>query len=196
MNIKDIHDNISEGRSVIMYKQDIKAIIPELAAKWTVIYIPEPIPPKLRLAEILAKLGAGKKETMKRFTIEEMKERIANETKNKKIIIALNHFEKMTKTSAEVFDYLMTLPGIILLCSYEKKFKDHAYKLFTKMESYIEEKDEEINIKLAIFVIITVLCVFSYIKLALSITGIVAFVVLASIWFGLMIFRTFLFVGK
>ena len=45
MNIKDIHENISEGRSVIMYKQDIKAIIPELAAKWTVIYIPEPIPP-------------------------------------------------------------------------------------------------------------------------------------------------------
>ncbi|MDP1552119.1 MAG: hypothetical protein Q8M06_03795 [Methanobacteriaceae archaeon] len=196
MNINDIITNVNEGKSVIMYKQDIKAIIPELASRWTVIYVAEPNPPKLRLAEILTKLGAGNKETMKRFTIEELKEKIAQQTRNKKVIIALNNFEKITKTSVEVFEFLMSLPGIILLCSYKKKFKPHAYKLFIAMESYVEEKDEEIRITYALFLIIAGIFVLIYLKIAFAIDGFMAFLVLAALWFGLTIFRTLLFVAR
>jgi hypothetical protein len=185
MNINDIITNVNEGKSVIMYKQDIKAIIPQLASRWTVIYVAEPNPPKLRLAEILTKLGAGNKETMKRFTIEELKEKLAQQTRNKKVIIALNNFEKITKTSVEVFEFLMSLPGIILICSYNKKFKPHAYKLFIAMESYVE-----------LFLIIAGMFVLIYLKIAFAIDGFMAFLVLAALWFGLTIFRTLLFVAR
>ncbi|MCK9150488.1 hypothetical protein MXE27_00855 [Methanobacterium alcaliphilum] len=179
-----------------MFKKDVKTLIPEISARWTTIYLAEPVPPKLRLVEILSKLGAGKKETMKRFTIEELKDKIESETKNKKVIIAFNHFEKMTKTGSQAFEFLIDLPSIILVCSYQNHFRDHAYTLFTRMESFKDEKDEEVDIKLAVFAVITFLCIFSYLKLAFSFAGTMAFGVLAATWFGLMIFRTFLFFCK
>ena len=187
---------VNDNKSVLVYREDVYKFLPDLANRWTTVFIKDPVPPKLKLIEICEKLGIEKKEKLRRKTIEELKELIAKETKNKKIVILFNHFERMTQLGADTWDFINNLDSIILVASYHKNFKSVAYSLFRQMEHIREEIHEEIDIKFSIFAIITALGLFSYVKLASLNTAYVASLLLAGIWFALIVFRTFIFVGR
>lgn len=187
---------ISEGRSVILYKQDLQKVVKFLSDKWTVLYLAGPNPPKSRLVELLVMMGLGTKDALNNMTTDELKDKFSAETKNKKIVIALNHFETITKRSVDLFYFFLNAPGVTLVCNYEDNFKEHAYGLFTKMEHFIEDKDEEVNITFTLFWIMASLAVIFYLKLAFAISSMWSVVILAALWFGLTIFRTLTFLLK
>lgn len=187
---------ISEGRSVILYKHDLQKVVKFLSDKWTVLYLAGPNPPKSRLVELLVMMGLGTKDALNNMTTDELKDKFSSETKNKKIVIAMNHFETITKRSVDLFYFFLNAPGVTLVCNYEDNFKEHAYGLFTKMEHFIEEKDEEINITFTMFWIIASFAVIFYLKLAFSISSMWSVIILAALWFGLTIFRTLTFLLK
>lgn len=191
-----IYDCVNDNKSVLVYREDVHKILPDLANRWTTIFIGDPVPPKQKLIEIAAKLGLDNKERLRRKTIEELRELIGKKTKNKKVVILFNHFEKMTQLAADTWGFLNNLKSIVIVASYSKNFKSVAYKLFQSMDHIREEKHEEIDIKYSIFAIITALGLFSYMKVALLNVGLIAFTLLATIWFGLLIFRTFIYVGR
>ncbi|WP_157809679.1 hypothetical protein [Methanobacterium subterraneum] len=179
-----------------MYREDVHKFLPDLANRWTAIFVKDPVPPKQKLIDIAEKLGFAKRERLRRKTIEELKELIKEKTKNKKIVILFNHFERTTQLAADTWGFLINLDSIVIVASYSKNFKAAAYTLFRQMEHIREEMHEEIDIKYSIFAIITVLGLFSYIKLATANNAYIASMLLAGIWFGLIVFRTFIFVGR
>ena len=83
------------------------------------------------------------------FQLDELKDKFSAETKNKKIVIALNHFETITKRSVDLFYFFLNAPGVTLVCNYEDNFKEHAYGLFTKMEHFIEAAEAGAEVLLA-----------------------------------------------
>lgn len=196
MNSDNIFDCVRENKSVIIYKEDVHKFLPDLANRWTAIFIGDPVPPKQKLIDIAQKLGLENKDRLKRLTIEELKELLEAKTKNKKIVILFNHFERMTQLGADTWGFLNSLNSFILVASYYKNFKSVAYTLFQQFEHIKEEKHEEIDIKYSIFAIITAMCIFSYMKIASLNIGLIAFTLLATIWFGLIIFRTFIYLGR
>ena len=196
MIMHKVFDCVNSNKSVLVYKEDVHKFLPDLANRWTAIFIGEPVPPKQKLIVISEKLGFAKKEKLRRKTIEELKELIKEKTKNKKIVILFNHFERMTQLGADTWGFLISLDSIILVTSYSTNFKPAAYTLYRQMEHIREEKHEEMDIKYSIFAIITALGLFSYIKLATASNAYIASILLAGIWFGLIIFRTFIFVGR
>ncbi|MFA0834141.1 MAG: hypothetical protein ACC609_09060 [Methanobacterium formicicum] len=141
-------------------------------------------------------MGFSKREKLRRKTIEELKELIAEKTKNKKVVILFNHFERTTQLAADTWGFLIGLDSIILVASYSKNFKAVAYTLYRQMEHIREEMHEEIDVKYSVFAIITAMGLFSYIKLAAANNAYIASMLLAGIWFGLIVFRTFIFVGR
>ena len=187
---------VNDNKSVLVYREDVHKFLPDIANRWTAIFIKEPVPPKTKLIEICERLGIEKKEKLRRKTIEELKELIAEKTKNKKIVIMFNHFDRMTQLGADTWGFLINLDSIILVASYYKNFKSVAYSLFRQMEHIREEIHEEIDIKYSIFAVITALGLFSYVKLASLNTAYIASLLLAGIWFALIVFRTFIFVGR
>lgn len=191
-----IFDCVNDGKSVLVYKEDIQKFLPDLANRWTTIYIKEPVPPKDKLIMVLISLGHESKKKLRRLNIVELKEIIEKETKNKKIVIAFNHFEKTTQLGADTWGDLINLDSIIIVASYSNNFKSHAYSLFKKMQHFRDEKHEVVDIKYSVFAVLTAMGLFSYMKLASLNIGLVAFTLLATIWFSLIIFRTFVYVGR
>lgn len=191
-----IFDCVNDNKSVLVYREDVHKFLPDLSNRWTTIFIKEPVPPKPKLVDIAYKLGYEKKDRLRRKTIEELKELLERKTKNKKVVIMFNHFERMTQLAVDAWDFLMSLDSIIVVASYNKNFKSVAYSLYQKMEHIREETHEEIDIKYSIFGILAALGLFSYMKLASLNLGLMAFTVLATVWFGLIVFRTFIYVGR
>ncbi|AUB59396.1 hypothetical protein BK009_01075 [Methanobacterium subterraneum] len=191
-----VFDCVNSNKSVLVYREDVHKFLPDLANRWTAIFVKDPVPPKQKLIDIAEKLGFAKRERLRRKTIEELKELIKEKTKNKKIVILFNHFERTTQLAADTWGFLINLDSIVIVASYSKNFKAAAYTLFRQMEHIREEMHEEIDIKYSIFAIITVLGLFSYIKLATANNAYIASMLLAGIWFGLIVFRTFIFVGR
>lgn len=196
MLFKEVTGTLSEGKSVILYKSNLNQVVEFLSKKWTVLYLSGPNPPKSRLIELLVMMGLGTRDALNNMTTEELKNIFSAETKDKKIVIALNQFETITKRSVDLFHFFLNSPGVLLVCNYEDNFKEHAYGLFSKMEHFIDEKDEEINVTFAMFWIIASLAVIFYLKLAFAISSLWSVVILAALWFGLTIFRTLTFLLK
>lgn len=191
-----VFDCVNSNKSVLVYREDVHKFLPDLANRWTAVFIKDPVPPKQKLVEISEKLGFEKKEKLRRKTIEELKELIEEKTKNKKIVILFNHFERTTQLAADTWGFLINLDSIVIVASYSKNFKAVAYTLFRQMEHIREEMHEEIDVKYSVFAIITAMGLFSYIKLATANNAYIASMLLAGIWFGLIVFRTFIFVGR
>lgn len=191
-----VFDCVNSNKSVLVYREDVHKFLPDLANRWTAVFIKDPVPPKQKLIEISEKLGFEKKEKLRRKTIEELKELIEEKTKNKKIVILFNHFERTTQLAADTWGFLINLDSIVIVASYSKNFKAVAYTLFRQMEHIREEMHEEIDVKYSVFAIITAMGLFSYIKLATANNAYIASMLLAGIWFGLIVFRTFIFVGR
>ena len=191
-----VFDCVNSNKSVLVYREDVHKFLPDLANRWTAVFIKDPVPPKQKLVEISEKLGFEKKEKLRRKTIEELKELIEEKTKNKKIVILFNHFERTTQLAADTWGFLINLDSIVIVASYSKNFKAVAYTLFRQMEHIRDEMHEEIDVKYSVFAILTAMGLFSYIKLATTNNAYIASMLLAGIWFGLIVFRTFIFVGR
>lgn len=191
-----IFDCVNSGKSVLVYKEDVQKFMPDIANRWTALFVNEPTPPKSKLIDVINKLGHENKDKLKRKNIEELKEILESITRGKKIVIMFNHFEKMTQLAVDAWGFLLNLESIILVASYSKNFKAIAYPLYQKMEHIREEKHEVVDIKYSVFGILAALGLFSYMKLASLNVGLVAFGLLASIWFAFILFRTFIYTGR
>ena len=113
-----IYSCVNDGKSVLVYREDVHKFLPDLSNRWTTIFIKEPVPPKSKLVDIASKLGYENKDRLRRKTIEELKELLEKKTKNKKVVILFNHFERMTQLGSDTWNFLMNLDSIIVVASY------------------------------------------------------------------------------
>jgi len=199
MNLIHIREHIIDGRNVIFYNKDVYNCYNELEKDYLCIYFNEPLPIKVRLIEIINYLSDDKKLSLNRLTIDELRNILVTELRYETLVIIFNHFERLTKRSVQVYQYLNSLRNIRFICSFNKNFKPEVYSFFKTFELINQEEYEqkhgkkEINVTYTVYAILSIYCFFIYMKTASSLA--MAAVLIGGAWFALIIFRTLMYAG-
>ncbi|HOI71235.1 MAG TPA: hypothetical protein PLC38_02995 [Methanobacterium sp.] len=199
MNLIQIKKQIDNGNNLIFYNKDVYKYYDGLVNDYLCIYFNEPLPVKVRLIECINKVSNRKRPSLKRQTMAELKNILVKELKYEKLVIIFNHFERLTKRSVQIYQYLNSLDNVRFICSFNKNFKPDVYPFFRTFELVNKEEyklkcgSNEINITYTIYGIISVFCFFIYMKTASSL--IMATILIGGAWFALIIFRTLMYAG-
>jgi hypothetical protein len=199
MNIIVLTKKINDGKNLIFYNKSVYNCYEELQDDYISIYFNEPTPIKVRLIKIINQLSDDSKLSLNRLTIDELKEILVKELKYERLVIIFNHFERLTKRTVQVYQYLNTLNNIQFICSFSQDFKPEIYPFFKRFELVNQEEYEEkgvkneINVTYAVYILVSVYCFFIYLKTASSLY--MAFILIGAAWFALIIFRTLVYVG-
>jgi hypothetical protein len=199
MNLIQIKEQIDNGNNLIFYNKDVYKYYDGLMNDCLCIYFNEPLPVKVRLIECINKVSNRKRPSLKRQTMEELKKILVKELHYEKLVIIFNHFERLTKRSVQIYQYLNSLKNIQFICSFKKNFKSDVYPFFKTF--YLVNREEyklncgkkEINITYTIYAILSVYCFFIYLKTASSM--VMAMILIGGGWFALIIFRTLMYAG-
>ena len=138
------------------------------------IYFNEPTPVKVRLVKLINEVNGDNKPSLNRLTIAELKEILVKELEYERLVITFNHFERLTKSAVQVYQYLNSLPNIQFICSFSNDFKPKIYPFFKSFELVNREEYEskgvknEINVTYAVYILLSLYCFFIYLKLASS----------------------------
>lgn len=199
MNLIQIKGCIKDGKNIIYYNKDIYRCYSELKDDYLSIYLTEPVPVKIRLIDTIKTNSRTKKRSLNRLTIPELLKMLIAELKFKKLIIFFNHFERLTKRSVQVYQYLNSLENVLFICSFNKNFSSTVYPFFktfefmNKEEYNLQTGEDEINITYAVYALISSLCFFIYLKTSSSVF--MAVMLIGAAWFALIIFRTLIYAG-
>lgn len=199
MNLIQIKERINDGNNIIFYNKDVYYYYNELKNKYLCIYFNEPLPVKIRFIETINLITNKNKPSLNRLTIAELREILVKKLKYKKLVIFFNHFERLTKRSVQIYQYLNSLENVQFICSFKKNFKKEVYPFFktfqlANQEEYdLKSGKKEINITYTIYAIISIYCFFIYLKTASSM--IMAMMLIGGAWFALIIFRTLMYAG-
>lgn len=199
MNLIQIREHISDGRNVIFYNKDVYNCYNKLKKDYLCVYVNEPLPVKLRLIGIINALSDDKKISLNRLTISELRNILITELRYETLIIIFNHFERLTKRSVQVYQYLNSLKNIRFICSFNKNFKPEVYSFFKTFELINQDEykqkhgRKEINITYTVYAVLSVYCFIIYMKTAFPMFT--ATVLIGGAWFALIIFRTLMYAG-
>jgi hypothetical protein len=199
MEVSEILDKIDQNHNIILYDKDVYECYSKIKKDYSCVYFNEPTPVKIRLIKIIKTLSKNNKRSLNRMTITELTDLLINDIEYDRLIIIFNNFERLTYRTAQVYQHLNSLPNIQFISSFSQHFKSDVYPFFKQFEFVNREKYKkhrtlnEINVTYAFYIIISVYCLFIYLKITSSIHSI--FVLIGSIWFALIIFRTLFFVG-
>lgn len=198
-NLIQLRQKIDDGKNLIFYKKSVFDCYEELEDDYLCIYFNEPTPVKGKLVKIISELSEEKKTALNRKTIVELKEELVKELAYERLIITFNHFERLTKSAVQVFQYLNSLKNIQFICSFSNDFKPGIYPFYKRFELVNKEEykedgvKDEINVTYALYILISAYCFFIYLKGISSVYSI--FMIIGGIWFALLIFRTLVYVG-
>jgi len=199
MKLLQIHESVDKGKNLIFYNKDVYDCYEELENEYLVIYFNEPIPVKGKLIKIVDRISNKNRNSLNRLTIEELKELLFSELKYDRLIITFNHFERLTKRTVQIYQYLNTLSNVQFICSFSSKFKPEVYPFYKKFELANKEEYEkagdknEIDITYPVFVLIALFCFIFYLKTSTSLF--MAFIFIGAAWFALIVFRTVVYLG-
>ena len=198
MNILLILEKTNNGENIIFYNKSVFDCYEELQDDYVCIYFNEPTPVKIRLIKMINMLSGVRDASLNRLTIAELKDLLIRELEYKRLIIFFNHFERLTRGSVQVYLYLNTLANIQFVASFSADFKPELYHFYKQFElgnpgdCEVKVRDE-INVTYSVYILLSLICFFIYLKTASSIFN--AFILLGAAWFALIIFRTLFFVG-
>jgi len=193
-NLIHLRRKIDDGKNLIFYKKSVFDCYEKLEDDYLCIYFNEPTPVKGKLVKIIAELSDDNKRALNRKTIAELKEKLVKELAYERLIITFNHFERLTKSAVQVFQYLNTLKNIQFICSFSNDFKPGIYPFYKRFELVNKEEYEEkglkneINVTYSLYVLLSLYCFFIYLEYISSIFSV--FMAIGGVWFGLIIFRT------
>ena len=199
MKLIQITEFVEKGSNLIFYDKDVSLCYEGLGNRNLCIFFEEPSPIRIRLVKILTLINPYYKFNKAHITIAELKGDIIKELKVRNLIIFFNNFEKLNKSSLNVYEYFNSFKNIQFICSFKKRFKKVAYKFyktfkFINKEDYHPNEDyNQINITYTVYGILSIFCILIYIKASTSIY--IATIMIGAAWFGLIIFRTLMYAG-
>jgi len=163
------------------------------------VFFNEPVPVRVQLIKLLRLISPDYSFNSSHITVAELTEAIIKELDYSNLIIIFNHFERLSKRYVGTYQYLNNVPNIQFICSFDEKINTNVYSFcktfkFINKREYIENVNKsEINITYSLYILISIICFFVYIKSANSIY--MATVLLGGAWFALIVFRTLMYAG-
>lgn len=199
MNLIQIKEQINDGNNLIFYNKDVYKYYNGLLNDFLCIYFNEPLPVKVRLIECINRISKTRRRSLNRLTMAELRDILVKELKNNQLVIIFNHFERLTKRSVQIYQYLNSRENVNFVCSFNKNFKSSVYPFFKTFELVNKEEYKlkceinEINITYTVYAILSVICFLIYMKTASSLA--MATILIGGAWFALIIFRTLMYAG-
>jgi len=189
-----IIDALNDGKSVAVQYSDVNEYM-ELDTGHEKIYLENVNPAKEVATEILMEFSTASRNTIyKKYTTNEIVQEIRKKTKNRNILLVFNDLQQASKSSVRVLlDIMETLQ---ILCSIRGGTKKHQSRLLKKLVILKDPGDEVIDITLPMVIFAGSIAFMVYLKIALSLSGFMVHIVLASIWFGTIIARTLLWIKE
>ena len=199
MKIIQIKDLIKKQKNIIFYNKDVNQCYKKLKDDYLCVYFDEPVPVRVKLIKMLKLVNPDYSFNSSHITVSELKYAIVKELGQKNLIIIFNHFERLSKRYVGIYQYLNSIKNIQFICSFEDKINRITYPFYKTFEHLNKEEyktdtaKDEINITYSLYILVSIICFFVYIKSANSIY--MATILLAGAWFALIIFRTMMYAG-
>ncbi|MCK9150516.1 hypothetical protein [Methanobacterium alcaliphilum] len=199
MNLIQITRSIGEGQNLLFYDRDVQKVYLELNSKYNCIFFNEPVPLKVRVIECIETVVRKKEASLKKFTTAELIKILLAKLNSNKLIILFNGFHLLNRQAVSSLQELNNHTNIMFICSFNKEFKSEVYGFYktfqlVNMEEYrLETGQDEINITYPVYFIFGVIAFLIFLK-ASSLANVSA-TILGALWFGLIIFRTMVYVG-
>ena len=198
MKVITMLDRIGKGKNLLFYNISVNKCYEKLNGDYLCVYFNEPTPIKMRLIEIINIISKDYEYSLDYLTISKLKDILIQELKSDSLIILFNNFDMLTKRTVQIYQYLNDMPNIQFVCSFSQKFKPEIYPFFKKFELvnkelYKQKTRNEINVTYPLYIAISILSFFIYIKIATSVYT--AIVLIGGIWFAFIMFRTLVYIG-
>lgn len=191
---KKILLHLQDGEHIAIRYKNIKDYI-DLETGHEKILLEYINPAKEIAAEILSKLTKTAKNTVyNKYTTNEIIQEIKKKTKDRKVLIIFNDLQRMSKSTMRIF--LDIIDNIQIFSSIRGRTEKYHTRLLKKMVIISDPEDEIIDIKIPMIIFAGTLAFLTYLKIAMGLQGLIAYVILASVWFGTIIARTLLWIAK
>lgn len=199
MNLLRIKNHINQGQNLLFYNKDVHEIYKQLNNDHICAFFNDPSPIKARLIECIERVVNQKEPALNRLTVPELIKILLVKLNSQILVILFNNFHTLTRRLVGVYQELNRYENIIFICGLEKDFKKEAYGFFktfklVNLEQYkMETGKDEINVSYSIYFFLGLIGFIIYLKTATSAN--MAAMLLGGAWFGLIIFRTFVYTG-
>lgn len=148
--LERIFENIKNGKNSLIWKKNTLNYVDLIKEKYRAVYINETDPIKSKMIKIIrevSKIEEIKKieteEQLSKKTKDQLKELLKKRNRKYKLIIIFNHFERLTRTSAQYWMSLTGNPHIIMVGSTFGIYKKEAYGFYKTFELINKEEQEE-----------------------------------------------------
>lgn len=201
--LERIFENIKNGKNSLIWKKNTYEYADLIKEKYRAVYINETDPIKSKMIKIIREVSKlqeikniESEEQLSKKTKDQLKELLKKRNKKNKLVIIFNHFERLTRTSAQYWMSLVGNPFIVMVGSTFGIHKKEAYGFYKTFELINKEEQEEsraeMNITIPFILIIGVLIFLCLYKLSLISSDKVMTAVIMSI----LVTRTILYFVK
>lgn len=189
---KKIILHLQDGENVAIQYKDVEDYM-DLETGHEKIFLKHINPAKEVASEILSKLTKTARNTIyKKYTTNEIVNEIKKKTKNTNTLIIFNDLQQMSKSTMRIF--LDIIEDVQLFCSIRGRTEKYHTRLLKDM--IIIGEDEFIDITVPLIIFAGTVAFLLYLRVAMDLSGLVAYIILASVWFGTIIARTLLWIKK
>ncbi|MDP1552425.1 MAG: hypothetical protein Q8M06_05400 [Methanobacteriaceae archaeon] len=199
MNLIQISKELQEGQNLLFFNKDLYDIYKGINSNYISVFFNEPSPIKARLIVSIETVVGSKEPALYKLTVPELVNILQVKVFSTKLVIIFNGFHLLTGKQVSVYEELNRNENILFICSFDQEFKKEAYKFYKtfkviNMEEYrLETGKDEINISYPIYLVVSIIGFFIYFKTITSAT--MGTMLIGGAWFGIIIFRTFIYTG-
>lgn len=186
-----IQKTLEDGKNVAI-NGNVEKYTDLVGSEHEILFLEYVNPAKEVAAEILSRMTKTAKNTIyKKYTTNEIVQEIKRKTKNTNTLIIFNDLQGMSKSTMRIFLDIMETTQIF--CSIRGKTAKHHERILKKIV-FIKSEEEFIDITIPLIIFAGMIAFLVYLKTAVSLQGVMAYMLLASVWFGLIIARTILWI--
>ncbi len=202
--LKKSLENIKKGKNSLVYRKNVYKLVKGLQSSYLTVYINELTPVKHKLIQLITEIQTYRdrkvpKDTeLTRMTTEDLKQMLFKKASGIKVVIAFNHFERLTATTARFWHSVSGHERIVFIGSLFNSFKKDAYGFYKTFEviNEAEMKEQspagEMDITIPAVVIFGALVFICFLK----ISYIGSEILIGAIWFTFLLARTLLYLAR
>ena len=148
--LERIFENIKNGKNSLIWKKNTLNYVDLIKEKYRTVYINETDPVKSKMIKIIREVSRVEgiktiesEEQLSKKTKDQLKELLKKRNKRNKLVIIFNHFERLTRTSAQ---YWMSVTGnkhIVVVGSIFGVYKKEAHGFYQTFDLINKEEQEE-----------------------------------------------------
>ncbi len=193
MNHKII-EQLDKHNNVLLYKQELYKYYKNHDKNNKAVYIVSPKKGKTAIEDIVKTLDSTA--VTKNETVSKLIDHIKLKIKDTRLDIYVNHFEQLSKRELLYYQELSEIPNVQLIVNFveDEVFidKDFLNDFVVLSDEYYENRSGSINITYTLLLVLSFLIFLIFLKIQLSILSIIV----NTLWFTFLMYRTFYYITR